>query len=40
MCGVHLKDKKRDKALMLMLGLNETKDFLAVQAVCICMVRC
>ena len=29
MCGVQLKDRKRSKDLMLMLGLNETIDQLA-----------
>ena len=30
MCGVQLKDRKRSKDLMLMLGLNETIDQLAM----------
>ena len=35
-CGVQLKDKKRSKDLMLMLGLNETMDQLAMtNSVCL-----
>ena len=30
MCGVQLKDIKRSTDLMLMLGLNETMDQLAI----------
>ena len=30
MCGVQLNDRKRTKDLMLMLGLNETIDQLAM----------
>ena len=30
MCGVQLKDRKRSMDLMLMLGLNETIDLLAM----------
>ena len=30
MCGVQLKDRKRSIDLMLMLGLNETMDRLAM----------
>ena len=30
MCGVHLKDRKTSKDLMLMVGLNETIDQLAM----------
>ena len=29
MCGVQLKDRKRAKYLMLVLGLNETVDYLS-----------
>ena len=29
-CGVLLKDRKRDKELMLMFGLNETMDQLTM----------
>ena len=31
MCGVQLKDRKRSMDLMLMLGLNETIDQLAME---------
>ena len=35
MCGIQLKDRKRSKDLMLMLGLMETIDHLAiVNSVC------
>ena len=30
MCGVPLKDRKRDNDLMLMLGLNKPTDLLAI----------
>ena len=30
MCGVHIKDRKRSRDLMLMLGLNETMHRLAM----------
>ena len=30
-CGVHLKDRKRSNYLMLMLGLNETIDQMAME---------
>ena len=30
MCGVHLKDRKRPKDLMMMLGLNEQIDQLSM----------
>ena len=36
MCGVHLKDRKRSKDLVLMLDLNETIDHLAMaNSVCL-----
>ena len=30
MCGVHLKDRKRSKDLMLMLSLNKTIEQMAI----------
>ena len=30
MCGVQLKDRKKSAGLMLMLGLNETIDQMAI----------
>ena len=36
MCGVHLRYRKRAKDLMLMLGLNETIDWLVVMATRMC----
>ena len=31
MCGAHLKDRKRAKDLMLMLGLSKTIDQLSIE---------
>ena len=39
MCGAQLKDRKRAKDLMLMLGLNETADHVAIPVI-IGMVMC
>ena len=38
-CGVHLKDRKRSRDLMLMMGLNESIDQLAM-AEFVGMVMC
>ena len=40
MCGEQLKDRKRSTDLMLMLGLNEIIDQLAMQTVFVGMVMC
>ena len=40
MCRVQLKDRKRIKDFMLMLGLNEAVDHLAMENQFIVMVMC
>ena len=41
MCGVHLKDRKRVRDLMLLLGLNESMDELAIASSvgCLCVEK-
>ena len=39
MCGVQLKEGKRSRDLMLMLGLNETIDQLVMQTLFVGMVE-